>query len=345
MEKENIKTSELPELINTAGNTQDILLSICVLSYNQASEIERLLRSLYGQEIDCVEIVVRDDSTNDETFNLIGDFSKDLPIRYFHGEKEGIDKTVIFLLRRAKGKFVWWVGDDEFTPCAISYVIRAIRNNPEVNFIWANYRLGGGARLAVDFNNDRYFEDRNELLECTGAALGFISATVFRRSLALSGIKGAEAYVGSAFVNLYIVLHVISHPGKMFYLRGPIVICHPATSEEIKEVVLKGDGYIQNNAFQVFGINFAEIVREFSASFDAKTIRKTLSISFGQTWRGVLVGSVGGWDTTKGKRLKLIRHFWMFPEVAIAAILFFVPVTILRPMYSVYKCLNMRNKY
>jgi glycosyltransferase involved in cell wall biosynthesis len=80
------------------------LLSICILSYNQAPDIERLLNSLVPQVTDEVEIIIRDDSTNNETELLVERFSNIIPIRYFHGKKEGIDKTVIFLANEARGR-------------------------------------------------------------------------------------------------------------------------------------------------------------------------------------------------------------------------------------------------
>lgn len=321
----------------------DKLLSICILSYNQAHEVERVLNSLVPQMTDEVEIVIRDDSTNDDTKNLVERFQRTFPIRYFHGKKEGIDKTIIFLTKEARGRFVWWMGDDEVVPTGVADVLGIVKQDNDVSFIWANYRLVNGVTLAIDSRESRYFNSRDELLVLGGTGLGFISATVFKRELALSGLPYAEKYVGSAFANLFLVLHVISQPGKHFYLRGPVVICHPATTEEIKQVVVKDNGKIKNDAFEVFGINFAHIVREFSTQFSADATRTTLKKSFGQTWRGVLVAYVGGWDTPQGKRLKLLKHFWMFPESWIAFVLFLMPRSVLAPLYSLYRHL-FRNK-
>lgn len=322
----------------------DILLSICILSYNQAPEVERLLNSLVSQITDEVEIVIRDDSTNNETEILVEEFSKTIPVRYFHGEKEGIDKTVIFLTKEARGEFVWWIGDDVVAPGGVGEVLEVIRRNREVTFIWANYRLVNGSKLAIDLQANQVFASRDALLELGGAALGFVSATVFKRELALSGIESSKKYIGSAFVNLYLVLHVISQPGTHFYLRGPVVICHPATSTEIKEVVVKSDGKVKNEAFEVFGVNFSNIVREFSGSFSAGSIRKTIKKSFGQTWRGMLVAYVGGWDTPQGKRIRMLKYFWMFPESWMAAIIFLLPLQWLKILYKLYKIFYRNGK-
>lgn len=315
-----------------------ILLSICILSYNQAPDIERLLNSLVPQVSDEVEIIIRDDSTNNETELLVGRFSNIIPIRYIHGEKEGIDRTVIFLTGEARGEFVWWLGDDEVLPGGVSSVLEVIKSIPEVTFIWANYRLVNDVNLAIDLQRSRFFKNKDELLELGGAALGFVSATVFKREMALTGIDGSRKYVGSLFVNLYLVLHVISQAGKYYHIQGPVVICHPTTNEEIRAIVSKNSGSVIINAgFEVYGINFSNIVREFSGAFSAAAIRRTIKRSFGQTWRGMLVAWIGGWDTPKGKRVKMLKYFWTFPECWIAIILFLTPLPVNKLLYRIYK--------
>jgi glycosyltransferase involved in cell wall biosynthesis len=330
--RETSKTEELSEK----------LLSICLLTYNQANDIERLLTSLASQVTDDVEIIIRDDSTNDATERIVERFSKIVPIRYYHGTKEGVDKTLIFVTKVARGRFVWWMGDDDVVPGGVSSVLDVIKQKTEVTFIWANYRLVNGKKLAIDFPENCFFDNRDQLLVLGGAALGFISATIFKRELSLLGIDLAKKYIGSAFVSLYLVLFVISQPGKHYYIRGEVVICHPATSDEAKASVVSENGVIDNWAFQVFGINFAKIVRDFSNTFSATAIRRTIKTSFGQTWRGILVAYVGGWDTPKGKRIQMIKYFWMYPECWIALVLFMIPKSILSVLYSLYKSLYRR---
>lgn len=328
--------SQTWETSKTEG-CKEKLLSICMLTYNQADDIERLLTSLASQVTDDVEIVIRDDSTNDDTETIVKRFSQTHPIRYYRGNKEGIDRTIIFLTGVARGKFVWWMGDDDVVPGGVAMVIDVIKLSTDVTFIWANYRLINGKKLAIDFPVDRFFDSRDQLLELGGAALGFISSTIINRDLALAGIERSHIYIGSAFVNLYLTLFVISQPGRHYYIRGEVVICHPATSEEVKASVLKEAGEINNLAFEVFGVNFSNIVREFSTSFSSTAIRRTVGACFGQTWRGILVAYVGGWDTPKGKRIRMIKYFWMFPEAWLALVLFIIPLPINKILYKLYR--------
>jgi hypothetical protein len=197
--------------------------------------------------------------------------------------------------------------------------------------------LVNGKKLAINYHVNRFFESRDVILELGAAALGFLSATIFKRDLALSGLDSSRRYIGSAFVNLYLVLYVISKPGRHYYIHGPVVICHPATVDEIKTVVVMNSGEIKNEAFEVFGVNYSNIVREFSGSFSLDTIRRTIKKSFGQTWRGVLVAWVGGWDNPKGKRLRMVKYFWMFPECWLALIIFLIPLPINKFLYRIYK--------
>jgi glycosyltransferase involved in cell wall biosynthesis len=322
---------------STTEGEREILLSICILSYNQVSEVDRLLTSLTSQITNDVEIIIRDDSTNNDTELLVEKFSKVIPIRYYRGKKEGIDKTVIFLTKEARGRFVWWMGDDEVVAGGVSKVLEVIKREHDVTFIWANYRLVNGTKLAIDLLADCFFESRDQLLEKGGTALGFVSATVFKRELSIPGVDLAKNYIGSAFVNLYLVLYVISQPGKHYFIRGEVVICHPATSEEAKASVVSEHGLINNWAFQVFGINFSNIVKGFSNTFSVSAIRRTIKTSFGQTWRGILVAYVGGWDTPKGKRIQMIKYFWMYPECWIALMLFAIPLPVLKKSYKLYR--------
>jgi hypothetical protein len=63
---------------------------------------------------------------------------------------------------------------------------------------------------------------------------------------------------------------------------------YPTTSEEIKKLVIKSDGKIENRGFEVYGITLPDIIREFSKDFMLETVNvcvqgprtKDLFISF-----------------------------------------------------------------
>ena len=114
---------------------------------------------------------------------------------------------------------------------------------------------------------------------------------------------------------MHVVLFKIFSSKFSYCIADPIAICHPASGEEIKSITAKNHRVINSKEFQVYDTNFYEIVKLFSSHFTrGTTLRKVTNKSFGQTWRGVLVGWAGGWYTPKNKRVLLLKHFWNFPE-------------------------------
>jgi glycosyltransferase involved in cell wall biosynthesis len=320
---------------------ETIRLSICILSYNQVSEIEQLLGSLRRQITPEVEVVIRDDSTNDETERLVERFQKEFPIRYIHGEKGGIDRTVIFLTEEARGEFVWWLGDETVEPDGVRQVLSVIKSHQDVSFIWANYHVVGTTTAGINLPADRFFVDRSEVLKEARGGLGFISSTIFRKQTALSGIESSKRYIGSEFSNLFIIMHVLSQPGRAYYLCGPIIINHPATSEEVKVVVVRNG---ENRAFDVFGVAFTAILSEFRDFFAPAVVDKVLRRNFSSVWKGIFVGWVGGWDTPKGKRMRMLRLFGQYPEAWVAVVLFSLPKIINIFIYRIFRLCFRRKR-
>lgn len=316
----------------------ELKLSICILAYNQPDDVDRLLARLENQVGSNVEIVIRDDSECDETSLIVSKYAHINNLRYIRGVKAGIDKTVAFLVEEARGEFVWWMGDDDIVDGGVEKVLSVIETVENVGFIWANYKLFETDIRGINIDENRLFVDPDEIILEAGLGLGFISACVLRKEIAIQALVKAEEYDGTAFANLYIALFTIFNGNCSYCISDVVVICHPASSEEIKSITAKNPNKINNRAFEVFGINFYKIVKSFSADFKrATTVRRVIKKSFGKTWRGVLVGWSGGWDTPKNKRILLLKHFWSFPEVWIAFVLFCMPAWVNKSTYSLYR--------
>lgn len=320
------------------------LLSIGIATYNRPHAMKRLLESMTGQVIDGVEVLVRDDSTDNKTEEIVRHYGKLFPIEYFHGKKEGLDEAVLFLTERGSGKYMWWLGDDALMPGAISGITKFLLEHPDASFVWVNHLLMPSERLALDMGGDHFFCSNEEALEKIVGGLGFISATIFDRKLALPCFSKARLYNGSAFVNLYVILYVLSQHRPSYFLQGPFLRSYPLTSEEIKTAVLqgnvlsrssRGDG-IRNDGFEVFGVTFRKVVLEFRGAFKRTAIRKMISKNFSHVWKGILVGWVGGWDSPRGKRIRMLRYYWSHPGAWVALIFMILPRSLNSFLYRFY---------
>lgn len=335
-----MKTITILDNASDLNIAQNKLLSICILSYNQPDAVQNLLSSLVRQITNDVEIIIKDDSIGDATELVIKEYSDILNIRYYRGVREGIDKAVVFLIENALGKFIWWLGDDIVTSGGVGSVLNTLTNHLDVDFIWANYQLVGSNKMGIDLKSGDGYISKDTLLELGGAGLGFISATIFRRQLGIQGLSGAKKYMGSLFANLYIILYVISQARSCYYLRGPIIECHPTSGEETKKIVTQSNGVIKNRGFEVYALTYPSIIREFSTTFSSTVIRYAIKRSFTQCWKGIYVGWVSGWDTPSGKKSRLIKDYWRHLDAYLAIFLFNLPLSLNKLMYRLYKKLK-----
>lgn len=324
------------------------ILSICVPTYNRPVALRRLLTSLVDQITDEVELIIGDDGDIEETRKVLGEFPDFEIIHFKNDDGPGFDKNLLAVTNKARGEYIWWFGDDdEFLPGAISTVLGLIRTHPDILYIWADFYFSGTKKFTVDLPGSRLFTNRNEFLENIAVGIGYISASILKRKIILEGVEKSKKYIGSAFVHVPLVLHALSQKGVYYYLQGPVIVNHPADPATAKPSnVENADTSLSHiSLFEVFGINFANILRTFRGSFSNKSIRRVIKKSFGSTWRGVLVGSTAGWDTPEGKRWKMFVNFWMYPECYLALILFSLPPKVNAFLYDKYKDIRRKKLF
>lgn len=317
------------------GNQTDDqpLLSICILTYNQPEALAQTLESLVSQPMTGVEIVIRDDSTDSQTEEIVTQYLSLLPIRYYHGEKTGVDRAVLLVTEQARGRYIWWFGDDVFAPGAMEYLIRLLSAYPEITFTWVNSQTLGGGMPSLDLGQDQFFRDNNEVLERVGDLLAYISATVFRRDVMLPSLKLAERHIGSALVTLFLVLYVLSRPGRYFYVQTPYVQgnLRPET------------GPYWYDPFQVFAVNLYQVVTdsEFCGRFSEKAIKRMLANNFGGIWRTILVQRAKDQNWGLGSNVPrlwmLFPLYWRFAEFWLALPFLAAPRFVVKAAYRIYK--------
>jgi len=324
-----------------------IKLSICIPTYNRPEAFKRLSHHLLPQVDSRVEIVVRDDSPNDnskEVFYELFD-NTNISYKYFHDSKIGLDAANLFLLENASGDYIWWFGDDdELLEGGIKAVLDLIDKYNDLNFIWANFVWGDKRNLAVD-RSDGFFESGGEILESLGTNIGLLSTYIVKRKTALGGLQRAQKHIhGFSFASTAIVLYAASEPGRSYFLRGPFIFCNPTTVDDIKSITVK-DGDINNDGFITYGVYFLELIEDFKDRFPAKSIRKILTVNFSSLWRGMLVGWSGGWDTPKGKRMTLLKYYWSYPEFWVAFPIMLLPRWLVTILYKVYKIFYSHRRF
>lgn len=325
--------------------SREIWLSICIPTYNRPIKLKRMLTKLIPQITPEIEIIIRDDSENQKTKVITEDLlsQEGINYQYFSGPRIGVDSAALFLLEKASGKYIWWFSDDDEIASGTINEIKEIISKSDYAAIWANFTYDKNGSLAVDRATGP-FASPDDALTTLGTNVGLISTQIIRREIGLNAVDFAKKHVhGFSFASTAIFLKSLEE-GRSYFFRGPAIKCNPTEIDEIKQITSK-NGEINNNGFKVYGEYFRNLIIDLPGSYSKKAKRRAISINFASLWRGMLVGWIGGWDTPEGKRLRMLKLYWNYPECWIALPLFCLPRPVATAFYKIYKIFYSHRKF
>ena len=310
------------------------LLSICIPTYNQPQELDITLNSLIGQDLNGVVIVIKDDNPNDLTLKVVEKYKTKIPIQYFRGEKNGVDRAFLYLSQNAEAEYVWWFGDDIFLPNTLRNVISTLKANPQIDFMYINSMDIDQKFYSVNMDNSFFFKNGDEALFSLADQLGFCSALLFKKSILVRGLEASEKFIGTSWVTLFLAINSLTYAKGIYFMHGPNFISQPKDNGEVRWY----------DPFIVHAINFYIVVWSFKNKFNKHRLRNLLKVKFGHTWRAVIIaralGQKGGFGADSPKLLKMTQYYWTYPEYYIALPLMLMPSFLLKFFYKLYKRLK-----
>jgi glycosyltransferase involved in cell wall biosynthesis len=96
---------------------KEIRHTVILITYNQENYIEMALRSALEQDTLPFEIIIGDDSSTDDTFNIVLNIQKEYPniIKLFRHKKNlGVFKNIEFLREKVTGDVVTFLAGDDY---------------------------------------------------------------------------------------------------------------------------------------------------------------------------------------------------------------------------------------
>lgn len=153
-------------------------ISIIIPSYNEEKNISRCLDSVLNQTFTDFEILCVDDSSNDNTFEIIKNYSKkDSRIVPLKNPKKGVSSARNFGIENAKGEYIGFVDSDDFIqPQMFKFLYKAVtENNRDFSVCRYNktseFKINHFDYKTEDFKpenfiniNDNDFTSKNELI-------------------------------------------------------------------------------------------------------------------------------------------------------------------------------------
>lgn len=247
-------------------------LSICIPTLNRGSYIGETLQNIVSQLNACVEVVIVDGGSRDNTEEVVNSYRKSFEnIRYIkrggaeikHPSNEGFDRDCDYAVELASGKYCWLMTDDDIVkPGAVRRVLAEIEKSFAIivaSVEIANIDLSKTlVRRRPNLLGDKIFypSEWNQFAAELGAHLTFVGAVIVERQFWLS--RNREKYFGSGFV----------HVGVIFdaeVKRDILVISDPLVR------IRFGNAQWTDRAFKIWMFGWPELIWGFqSISTEAK---------------------------------------------------------------------------
>jgi abequosyltransferase len=207
------------------------LLSIAIPTYNRSAFLGELLASLYDQCMSDprLELLVSDNASTDETPAIVEAYvARGLPILYLRNSSNiGADANFMQCFDKAKGKYVWLIGDDDLVvPGAIGKIISYLQAG-EYSLIYVNsYSFeGGAAPKEVDSNRPpRVVQDAHTFMRSIHINFTFVSGNIINKDRVMaSDSTKLSSLVGTNLVQLGWTYAALNGYTRGLYIREKLV--------------------------------------------------------------------------------------------------------------------------
>lgn len=230
------------------------LLTIAIPTYNRAQylyvSLSRIFEQIKGLQ-DYVEIIVSDNCSQDNTKAIVEDYiSKGLNIEFIrNSENIGMDGNFVQCFKKAKGEYVWILGDDDYLlNGTIEFIVRIIRKGD-----YGLIHLKIGKTQVVPYV---VYRDYKKFYSEISYWITYISSNIVRTKYVQ--MIDFNKYMGSYFTLIPLYMKALS-------THETNVMVYTKVFEEGAAFESNG-GY---NFFEVFVKNYLNIVKE---SVSQKTI-------------------------------------------------------------------------
>ncbi len=209
-------------------------LSICIPTYARPGPLEQVLRSIASQVTDDVEVIVAEDPSDHNATEVIERIRTIMPgLKYSqNAERVKFDLNLLGLLGRARGDYCWLLSDDDVVePGAVKSVLRALEQFGPITGVTVN-RNNYDSTLTERIYGRPFrqqatgtFHGADEMFIGLLDQIGLLSCQILRRDSCLQVIASPEAqsFVGSGYVQLYVMMRMMALEPRWLYLADKCV--------------------------------------------------------------------------------------------------------------------------
>lgn len=192
------------------------LLSICIPTYNRCDVLKENISHLISSENMNFEIVVSDDASTDNTFDVVNQFS-DTRIKYYRNKiNYGAAYNIHLSFMRASSKYMLLMSDEDLIDTdSIDYLIELLKQEKPIAYI------GSGDRI-VDkkiFDDDKFENNGYGILKKYGFNIRYMSGILMDTNKYKEVVGNVEFTEAGRLFNSYSFLYGLT---KLFF-KGKVL--------------------------------------------------------------------------------------------------------------------------
>lgn len=204
-------------------------LSICIPTFNRAALIGQTLESIISQATDRCEIVVSDNSSTDNTKDVVFRYMQRFErLRYFRqGSNVGPDRNFDCAVQHAEGDYCWLMSDDDVVrPGAVGTLLHALSGDLSLvlvnreNLDFSLSRVLVARFLLLQSDKTYKPNELDSLFSDTGWLATYCGSVVIKRSIWMS--RNRERYYGSMFLHVGVIFQS-PLPSNALVIAQPLV--------------------------------------------------------------------------------------------------------------------------
>ena len=118
-----------------------VRLSVVMPSFNQAEFLEEAVRSVFAQDVEGLELVVRDGASTDGSQRLLARLAAEHPgrLRWASAPDDGPAAALNAAVEAARGEFIGWLNaDDLFAPGALARALACFDAHPDAVMVYGH---------------------------------------------------------------------------------------------------------------------------------------------------------------------------------------------------------------
>jgi glycosyltransferase involved in cell wall biosynthesis len=202
------------------------MVSIILCTYNRATVLSNAIRSVINQSQKDWELIIIDDGSNDNTYNVVKQFLRsDQRIIYYYHSNQGLAKARNRGLALATGEFICFVdSDDELAPHHLEKRLQYMNLHSSVDFIHGGMKLIGPKEkhYVADMTNPG---KKIHLNKCHIGGTFFFRRTILKKVKGFRAIPFGEDFDFYTRAARYFSINKVNFPTYLYHLDSENRLC------------------------------------------------------------------------------------------------------------------------